>query len=341
MRNYNQFSFIRDVRVKDINLKESISCAVVLMNKIVGLTVLIILLLAGSVNAAILTQTQGITDFKLGTNLPINSTNPGTFSVYVIDDNLESVNLGVVDINNLLSDNLILIGVEINKSGLNGRYFTSWHANSYSITNGNGKEIVTALLFNHPKWLDYYSLPGWFKKNTTTNEEDAFLGFNRTTGNLSIITKNDTGFAPLTIENGISVFKVSKLEFSQGWNKPHIRVIGSTFTLYDIESPNNPYMVSTDVPSGIYRAFVHVVDKNGNNYGNYRDIEVSYNSATPTPTVVITPTSTPTPIVITAYDINGNGRIDKNEAVQAVMDYFSGTITRQDAITVVMAYFSG
>jgi hypothetical protein len=42
-----------------------------------------------------------------------------------------------------------------------------------------------------------------------------------------------------------------------------------------------------------------------------------------------------------SYDVNGNGRLDRNEAVQAVMDYFSRRITRQEAIEMVMAYFNG
>lgn len=41
------------------------------------------------------------------------------------------------------------------------------------------------------------------------------------------------------------------------------------------------------------------------------------------------------------YDLNGDGRIERSEAIQAVTDYFSGIITRQDAINVVMAYFIG
>lgn len=41
------------------------------------------------------------------------------------------------------------------------------------------------------------------------------------------------------------------------------------------------------------------------------------------------------------YDANGDGRIQRNEAVAAVMDYFSSIITRQQAIEVVMAFFSG
>jgi len=41
------------------------------------------------------------------------------------------------------------------------------------------------------------------------------------------------------------------------------------------------------------------------------------------------------------YDTNGDGRIARNEAIQAVIDYFSSSISRQDAIEVVIRYFSG
>ncbi len=43
----------------------------------------------------------------------------------------------------------------------------------------------------------------------------------------------------------------------------------------------------------------------------------------------------------TNYDTNGNGRIEKNEAVNAVVDYFNGAITKQDAVSIMMAYFIG
>jgi hypothetical protein len=41
------------------------------------------------------------------------------------------------------------------------------------------------------------------------------------------------------------------------------------------------------------------------------------------------------------YDGNGDGRIDRNEAIKAVIDYFDGNITRQDAIDVVAVFFMG
>ena len=58
----------------------------------------------------------------------------------------------------------------------------------------------------------------------------------------------------------------------------------------------------------------------------------------PTPTLSLTPT--PDGDAVSRY-AGIDGIMQKSEAVQAVMDYFSGLITRQDAIEVLMAYFSG
>ena len=41
------------------------------------------------------------------------------------------------------------------------------------------------------------------------------------------------------------------------------------------------------------------------------------------------------------YDKNGDGQIEKNEAVNAIVDYFNGAITKQEAMSILMAYFSG
>ena len=41
------------------------------------------------------------------------------------------------------------------------------------------------------------------------------------------------------------------------------------------------------------------------------------------------------------YDMNGNGRIERNEAINAIVDYFNGAITKQEAVGILMAYFSG
>lgn len=40
------------------------------------------------------------------------------------------------------------------------------------------------------------------------------------------------------------------------------------------------------------------------------------------------------------YDINGDGKIDKSEAIDAVQDYFEGEITKEQAIEVIQLYFA-
>lgn len=50
---------------------------------------------------------------------------------------------------------------------------------------------------------------------------------------------------------------------------------------------------------------------------------------------------TPAQDIISRYDSNSSGRIERSEAVRAVLDFFSGLITRQEAIVVVLAFFGG
>lgn len=41
------------------------------------------------------------------------------------------------------------------------------------------------------------------------------------------------------------------------------------------------------------------------------------------------------------YDTNGNNMIDKNEAIDAVIDYINGVITKEQAIEIIILFFSG
>ena len=40
------------------------------------------------------------------------------------------------------------------------------------------------------------------------------------------------------------------------------------------------------------------------------------------------------------YDDDYDGRISKNEAIMAVIDYFAGRITKEEAIAIIILYFS-
>ena len=41
------------------------------------------------------------------------------------------------------------------------------------------------------------------------------------------------------------------------------------------------------------------------------------------------------------YDRNGNGRIERDEVIMAVADYFRGAIDKEEVIELVKLYFSG
>ena len=47
------------------------------------------------------------------------------------------------------------------------------------------------------------------------------------------------------------------------------------------------------------------------------------------------------PDVSPFYDLNGNGVIDRDEAITAVADYFGGVITRDQVLVIIQYYFSG
>ena len=57
--------------------------------------------------------------------------------------------------------------------------------------------------------------------------------------------------------------------------------------------------------------------------------------------VTITVTDVDLPGVANDYDVNGDETIDRDEAIAAVADYFSGAITKDEAMEVVNRYFSG
>ena len=63
-------------------------------------------------------------------------------------------------------------------------------------------------------------------------------------------------------------------------------------------------------------------------------------SATVTVTIAVTNVGVGSPIA-DAYDADGNEAIDQDEAVAALVDYFSGAITKEEAIEVLRLYFAG
>lgn len=99
--------------------------------------------------------------------------------------------------------------------------------------------------------------------------------------------------------------------------------INGTLTITGVDGGNVTYNLTAPLMNGTFLFTGRFEDKN-------RDIGDISQAAV---LVVGNP--------VLRYDFNGNGRIDRGEAVEAVMDYFSGSITKPEAIDVVIAFFNG
>ena len=57
--------------------------------------------------------------------------------------------------------------------------------------------------------------------------------------------------------------------------------------------------------------------------------------------MTITVANVDMPGIANDYDADNNETIDRDEAIAAVADYFSGAITQEEALEVVRRYFAG
>jgi hypothetical protein len=245
-----------------------------------------------------------IENFNVSPNTSVSLNNPAVASAFVSDANLKEVWFGIVDSNDLSDTNMTVLGFYINESGVNGTYVAPpWYADAWNITNGTVGNIVTTLY--HADWPDQILVFSWFKQNNTADEVKAISWFNNTTGELTNVTMDDDAFTPVTIQDGVSTFKVSTIKFD-----PHAEINGTTYTLYDIGNASNPNLVSMPVPSGTYEVVVHAWDAAGNENGTMVDIDVDN-----TPPVITGATANPpeieangtdnTLLNVTATDLHG------------------------------------
>jgi len=210
-----------------------------------------------------------ITDLKVEPNTSVSINNPAIASAYVEDENLFYIDFEFIDLNNLIDTDTMLLWYHINYSGINDMYFSPpWYANAWIITNGTVDDIVTTV--TDADWPDNIIILGNFTQNVTSEEEEALLWFNISTGNLNNVTRDDTVLTPLTIESGVSTFKVFNIKF----DIPGYFEEGPTYTLYTIENENNPYLDSTHVSTGTYEVGVIAEDNNSNYCYNWTEVEV-------------------------------------------------------------------
>jgi len=210
-----------------------------------------------------------ITDFKVEPNTSISINNPAIASAYVEDENPFYIVFEFIDLNNLIDTDTMLLWYHINYSGINDMYFSPpWYANAWIITNETVDDIVTTV--TDADWPDNIIILGNFTQNATSEEEEALLWFNISKGNLNNVTRDDTVLTPLTIESGVSTFKVFNIKF----DIPEDFEEGPTYTLYTIKNENNPYLVSTHVSTGTYEVGVFAEDNNSKNCSDWTEVEV-------------------------------------------------------------------
>lgn len=270
-----------------------------------------------------------ITNFNINPTTNISESNPANISANVSGNNITEVVFAVIDTKNRVSTNSTILFYYVNRSETNGIYADWWKARSYSVTDGTKQTVVSRVIVTSCSiCLDNTIVVGMFKKNNTEPEIGASIWFNWSTDNLTNISLlRDSTFidiSPLNIEYGNSTVRFGRLIVETGQH-PTLEVSNDRYILYSIENEVNPHLISYPVPQDQYSVMAFALD-----YSNNR-------SSLAGPIIVETAPSNPG----IDYDINSNGKIDKGEAVQAVIAYFDGTITRQHAIEVVVNYFRG
>ena len=283
-----------------------------------------------------------ITDLKVEPNTSVSIINPAIASAYVEDENLFYIDFEFIDLNNLIDTDTMLLWYHINDSGINDTYFSPpWYANAWNITNGTVDDIVTTI--TDADWPDNIIIMGNFTQNATSEEEEALLWFNISTGNLNNVTRDDTVLTPLTIESGVSTFKVFNIKFdiSEDFEE------GPTFTLYTIENETNPHLVSIHVSTGTYEVGVIAEDNNSNYCYNWTEVKVdsiwpiinsvTLNTTTPNAgdDILITVNATDN-VAVTSVEANGiplthQGGDIWNGSITAQPDYHIIYVTAIDA----------
>ncbi|VVB84275.1 Uncharacterised protein [uncultured archaeon] len=105
---------------------------------------------------------------------------------------------------------------------------------------------------------------------------------------------------------------------------------GNLYTFTQIGSGEIDYSLTAPLTNGTYPIS-----------GTFKDDLGNTGVVSGTASINVTGTSGTGGDLLTRYDSNHDGRIERNEAIQAVTDYFAGIIIRLDAITVVTMYFTG
>lgn len=260
-----------------------------------------------------------ISDFDVIPNTAISDDNPAYAIANIANGigNVAEANFGIIDNNNLVSDDSPILSMTVNMTGIEGPYISApWNGNVAYATDGTTEVLVTPIyvmsnmaignmaignIANDYTSLGNIAVAGLFKKNAQEEEKPVFLWL---TGNLgiydignvaigNIATISDISYVDsgerITIEDGISTIKfgvftygniavddpynIGNMAIDKLWN---IQYSVQNLAIYDILGPNssnNPYIATSNAPSGYYKAFVSAKDAEDNGVSLFTDID--------------------------------------------------------------------
>lgn len=251
-----------------------------------------------------------ISDFDVIPNTAISDDNPAYAIANVANGigNIAEVDFGIIDNNNLVSNDSPVLSITVDMRGVEGPYRSApWNGNIAYAVDGTTEALVTPLFIignfasgstaigniaNDYMALGNIAISGQFKKNEETEEKPVFiwLAGNMAIGNvayISDISYVDSG-ERISIEDGISKirfgvytygniavddpYNIGNVAIGQLWNVQY----SGNFAIYDVlgeNSSKNPYIATGNVPIGKYKAFVAARDEEDRGITLFTDVD--------------------------------------------------------------------
>jgi len=209
---------------------------------------------------------------------------------------LKKVEVGIVDINGVMSDRVVLTIVK-NETGISGSYLMelSWVTQIVYVND----EPVTILINQSEPWL---YIPAYYR-NSTLGWSEAMLALNKSTFELEFIILNGKSIKPNDGEVMLRIFKMPR--FGQ------LTIENSR--VFDISSLEIERRIAMN---GVYLVYIYAEDEFGNNVTkmNYIEVDNSAVKLPPLPGHARSPKDIDGDYII--EDFNGNGILDFDDVVE-------------------------
>ncbi len=232
----------------------------------------------------------------------VNITNPLNIEADISGINLKKVDIGIIDINGVMSDHVVL-AVVTNESGVSGHYSVKQFPGPWTthVFYANS-EPVTVLINQSEPW---FYIPAYYR-NSTLDWTEAMLALNTTTLKIEFIGLNVSGWTAVQPGDGevkLRIFKVPT---------PGQLIIENS-SIIDLSSLEIERRVAKD---GVYLVYIYAEDHFGGNVTEIEYVVVDNSAITlpPLPGLAKPPKDLNGDGLI--EDFNGNGRLDFDDVVK-------------------------